>query len=139
MLCGQPAGNDGLRQTATFQMDSRVRAYAVLHEDTELLGRLSAGDNVALEAKYHTKCLVGMYSRARKDQFEGPEDIDKEREVSAIVFAELVLYIEETWLDEETARVFKLALPVQNGTNRSQARIDGPLHATQAKTPHPVP
>ena len=56
---GQLAGTDGLHQ-ATFQMDSRVRACAVLHEDTELLRRLSAGDMVALEAKYHTKRLMGL-------------------------------------------------------------------------------
>ena len=58
LFCGQPAGGtDGLHQAATFQMDSRVRACAVLLEETELLGRLGAGDMAALEAMYHTKCF----------------------------------------------------------------------------------
>ncbi|KAI0233264.1 hypothetical protein LSAT2_016441, partial [Lamellibrachia satsuma] len=71
-FCRQLAGTDGLHQTATFQMDSRVQPCAVLHEDTELLRRLSAGGMVALEAKYHTKRLMGLHSRARKAQSEGP-------------------------------------------------------------------
>ena len=95
-FCGQPAGTDSLYQAATFQTDSWVRACAVLLEDTELLGRLSARDMAALEAMYVTKSLVGLYNCVRKAQTEGPKDTDQEQEVSAIIFAELVLYIEET-------------------------------------------
>ena len=43
-----------------------MHACAVLLEDTELLAKLSTADTVALEAKYHTKCLVDLYNRARK-------------------------------------------------------------------------
>eukprot|EP00745_Piridium_sociabile_P019364 TRINITY_DN2926_c0_g1_i4.p2 TRINITY_DN2926_c0_g1~~TRINITY_DN2926_c0_g1_i4.p2 ORF type:complete len:268 (+),score=53.47 TRINITY_DN2926_c0_g1_i4:757-1560(+) len=108
-FCRQPAGTDGLHEVATFQMDSTVREWAALLEDTELLGRLSAGDMVAQEAKYHKKCLSVLHNRVRKAQSEGPKYKDKDREVSGIVFAELVLYIEEARLDEEIAPVFKLA------------------------------
>ena len=62
--------------------------------------------------KNHTNCLVGLYNRARKAKSEGPKDSHLS-EVSAIVFTELVLYIEETRLDEDTAPVFKLADLVQ--------------------------
>ena len=110
-FCRQPAGHDGLHDAATFQLDKRVCTSASLLQDTELLWRLSAGDMVALEAKYHTRCLVGLYNRARKANLEGLDDNGQGQAASAsgIVFAELFLYIEETRQDEETAPVFKLA------------------------------
>ena len=38
-----------------MQIDRRVRESAALVEDSMFLARLSAGDMVALKAKYHTK------------------------------------------------------------------------------------
>ena len=91
-------------------MDKRVRSCTTLLGDTELLGRLNAGDMVALEAKYHTQCLVGLYNHARKVRLEGIQDSYKEQATSAsqTAFAELVLYTDEMRLDEEPAPVFKL-------------------------------
>lgn len=63
-ICGESANtNERLCEGSTFQLDRRVRAIATLVEDTELLARMSAGDMVALEAKCHNKCLVGLYIR----------------------------------------------------------------------------
>ena len=103
-FCRQPAGHDGLCEAATFQLDHRVHTCATLLEDTELLRQLSAGDMVAIEAKYHIKCLVSLYNSARKANLEGLDDNGQGNaaSVSDIVFAELVLYIEETRQDEET-------------------------------------
>ena len=86
-----------------------MHSCATVLGDTELLGKLSAGDMVALEAKYHTKCLVRLHNNARKARLE--RNIYKEQATSAsqIAFAELALYIDEMRLDEETAPVFKLA------------------------------
>ena len=70
-FCGQPPGTSGLHEAATFQVDERVKNCAELLEDTILLAKLSVGDMVALEAKYHTKCLVGLYNRARKVKSKG--------------------------------------------------------------------
>ena len=50
-FCRQHAGNEGLHEAATFKLDNQVRTAATLLQDTELLGRLSAGDMVAIEAK----------------------------------------------------------------------------------------
>ena len=82
-LCRQPAGNEGLCEAI---------------QDTEILGRLSAGDMVGIEAKYHTRCLVGLYNRARKANLEGLEDNGQGHAVSTsgVVFAELMLYRDET-------------------------------------------
>ena len=92
-FCRQPAGTDGVHKVATFQMDSKVRDWATILEDTELLGRLSAGEMVTKDAKYHKKRLSVLHNRVRKAKSEGPKYKANEREVSGIVFA--VLYIEE--------------------------------------------
>ena len=98
IFCKQPAGNEGLHAAATFQLDNRVCPAATLLQDTELLGQLNAGDMVAIEAKYHTRCLLGLYNRARGAHLEGLEDNGQGHaaSTSGIVFAELVLYIDET-------------------------------------------
>ena len=36
--------------------------------DFKLLGKLSAGDMVALKKQYHKQCLVALYSRTRRQQ-----------------------------------------------------------------------
>ena len=59
-----------------------------------------------------------------------------EREVSGIVFAELVLYIEEARLDEETAQVFKVANLVELYQSRMQqlgVKLDTRVHSTRLK------
>lgn len=135
-FCGQPAGANSLRKAATFQMDRRVRACATLLGDTELLGRLSGGDMVALDAQYHPQCLIGLYNRTRKVQSTGPQDSDRERAMSAVVFAELVLYIEETRQDEETAPVFRLADLVHLYQSRMEqlgVQLDTRVHSTRLK------
>ena len=115
-------------------MDSKVRDWATILEDTELLGRLSAGDMVAQDAKYHKKCLSVLHNRVRKGESEGPKYKANEREVSGIVFA--VLYMEEARLDEETAQVFKLAYLVELYQSRMQQlriKLDTRVHYTLLK------
>ena len=86
-----------------------MRESAALLGDTLLLVILSMGDMVALEAKYHAKCLLALYNRARKVKTDAQQGTDRERELSGIVVAELVMYIEEAHLETSTAPVFKLA------------------------------
>uniref|UniRef100_UPI00358F83C1 uncharacterized protein n=1 Tax=Myxine glutinosa TaxID=7769 RepID=UPI00358F83C1 len=117
-------------------MDKRVRACATLLGDTELLGRLSGGDMIALDAQYHPRCLIGLYNRTRKAQSTGSQDTKQERAMSAVVFAELVLYIEETRQDEETAPVFRLADLVQLYQSRMEqlgVQLDTRVHSTRLK------
>ena len=49
-FCRNSPGNNAIHEAAIFQVSELVRACAVLLEDTEL---------VALEAKYHTKRVLG--------------------------------------------------------------------------------
>ena len=71
-FCRQPAGTDGVHEVATFQMDSKIRDWATILEDTELLGRLGAGDMVAQDAKYHKKCLSVLHIRVRRQSLRDP-------------------------------------------------------------------
>ena len=63
-FCGESAGKEGLDEGSTFQLDKNARRAATVMGDMQLLGRVSAGDIVALEAKYHTNCLLKLYNRA---------------------------------------------------------------------------
>ena len=137
-FCRQPAGNEGLREAATFKLDNRVRTAATLLQDTELLGRLSAGDMVAIEAKYHARCLLGLYHRVRKANLEGLEDNGQGHaaSTSGVVFAELVLYIEESRQHHESAPVFKLAELSQLYKSRMEqlgVEVDSRVHSTRLK------
>ena len=100
--CGKPAENSGC-QSATFEVDEQVKAYALLLEATELLTKLNSAYTVALKANYHTRYLVSLYKYAQKTKAEGYRDADEKEAVSGIAFVELVRYIKHTCqLDEET-------------------------------------
>ena len=59
-----------------------------------LLAKLEAGDMIALEAKYHRKCLVNLYNRARALD-RAASDEDYEAHLHGIALAELVAHIED--------------------------------------------
>ena len=65
-------------------------------QDEMLLAKLSAGDLVALEAKYHAPCLASLYKKAERVKEEGEEDETSPRLPEGIALAELVSFIEES-------------------------------------------
>ena len=55
-----------LHEVATFSnVDETVRRMATELKDTDLLAKLAGGDMVAIEAKYHTNCMVSLRNRCR--------------------------------------------------------------------------
>ena len=104
----QNHNNENLHNASTFQLDSRVRSIAIQLQDKTLLAKLSSGDMVALEAKYHATCLVSLYNRAtaQKPQVSGD---DHDSKCHGIAFAELIAYIEEKKSLDENVCIFKLA------------------------------
>ena len=64
-LCDEAAGSAGLHNASTYDIDMRVRKCAMELEDSSLLAKLAPGDMIALVAKYHRRCLVALYNRAR--------------------------------------------------------------------------
>ena len=88
----------------------RVKRYATKILDEKLLAKVSSGDLVANEAKYHAKCLVALYNAA--DRVKTSEQLGSYTvEVHyARTFAELIALIEDTLADrEERSFVFKLS------------------------------
>ena len=107
LFCDKSDGD--LHEASTKQIDEKVRKYATELRDSKLLAKLAAGsDMVAIDAVYHTKCIVAFYNRARRLYGE-TEDNKENRRQYAIAFAELVSYLEAFREVQDTLPVFTLA------------------------------
>ena len=82
-----------------METDKNVWRCATELGDTELLAKLSAGDMVAIEAKYHRNCLRALYNTITP---AAPKDEDEDR-LHGIAFAELVVFMEDMNADEDNA------------------------------------
>ena len=58
-FCDSPDGT--LHKVLTFQPEKRVWKCANILEDNAPLGKLSARDMIALDAMYHSPCLLNLY------------------------------------------------------------------------------
>ena len=81
-------------------MGKKVSECACELQDTALLAKLAAGHMIAIEAKYHNRCLCALYNRAR---LAPPMDNDGvEACMHGIAFAELVVFLENASSDENS-------------------------------------
>ena len=62
---------------------------------------------IAIEAKYHSKCLAALYNKARSDKQVCNESDDSH--LHGIAFAELVAFMEDFHMEQNISPVFKLA------------------------------
>ena len=69
-FCGKADQGSNLRQAMTVKLDQRVRQGASLLCDETLLAKLSEGDMVATEAKYHNTCLCSFYKKVKNNNKE---------------------------------------------------------------------
>lgn len=100
-----------LHSASTLEVDRRVRECASVINDNRLIGKLASGDMVAIEAKYHAKCLVGLYNQARKLKLSlNSENASsyKPIDIEELAFSELVAFIDES-LEVEEPAVLKLS------------------------------
>ena len=106
-FCGKHAAGDALCNASAFELDFCVRQCAHKLQYKPLLAKLSAGDLIAQEAKYHPQCLpLCMHDKAQ-DMKAQVSNVDNVNHGNA--FAGLVSYIEEVRMDSLVAPVFKLA------------------------------
>ena len=122
-FCSQQETKEKLREVCTCQVDYRERKCAHDLQDENLLAKLSAGDFIAQEAKYHAKCLTNLYysacAKVSQDQDASDDQICK-----GIALAEMISYIEEKRQDEDV-KVFRLADLVKLCTDRlNQLGVD---------------
>ena len=106
-FCSKGETTEKLREVCIFQLDYRVRKCAHDLQDEQLLAKLSSGDLIALEAKYHARCLASLYNKARGIITHEP-DASNDQTCKGIALAELISYIEEQRQDEGI-KVFRLA------------------------------
>ena len=95
-FCEKPGSEKNrLHEVSTFQVDSRVRTCALKLQDEHLIAKLSAGDLVALEAKYHGKCLASLYNKVQSSEKNGnDEDNGDVANISkGLALAELIAYM----------------------------------------------
>lgn len=98
-----------LHAASTLEVDQKVRECAFLLNDSKLIAKLSAGDLIAIEVRYHAKCLVGLYNRARQSNSPTTKHTVKSQvELDELAFAELIAYVDES-LEIENIAVLKLS------------------------------
>ena len=98
-----------------------------------MLARLSLGDMVAIDAVYHLSCMVKLRNRLRQQNIAKQKE-QRDGSVDALVFAELVGYIEETRLNEtnvppELAQMFASRMSELECENTGSCRV----HSTRLK------
>lgn len=106
-FCDEDDSSEPLHEACTFGMDAHVRKCAIELNDKQMLAKLSAGDLMAQEAKYHSRCLVNLYNKTRPSRSD-QEDTQSENIGHGIALAELIMYINESRTTDDVATVFKL-------------------------------
>lgn len=106
-FCEETTGK--LHRVSTFKVDANVRECAALLNDSKLLGKLSAGDMMAFDAMYHSKCLTMLYRKAAYVKNPPPGE-SQDSICQGLALAELILFIEDSRNnDSDDEPVFKLS------------------------------
>ena len=64
-LCEEEAQESSLRKAMTLNLNKRLKSCAETLQDRSLLAKLSVGDVIAQDMKYHPACLASLYNRER--------------------------------------------------------------------------
>lgn len=105
---GNKCDGQTLDSVSMLGLDNRVWECATLLNKERLLAKLSGGDLIALEAKYHTKCLSLLYRKAQYAKKEKEESEQPHHCLDGIALAQLVSYIEEFGTSSREFPTFKL-------------------------------
>ena len=96
-VCDEEEPKSDLRQVMTMNIDKRLNDCVQTLNDEKLLGKVSGGDAIAQELKYHSTCLVGLYNRERAHRHvEKQFQEGLQQDVYLLAFSELITYIVET-------------------------------------------
>ena len=99
-----------LHDFTSLTVDEKIRDMAKELEDFELLSRMSRGDLVAIDAKYHIGCLTkfrNSYRSLKRKEDNMDEDSLNEMMNESRAFVELTTYIEKSV--DEGILLFKLS------------------------------
>lgn len=99
-----------LRSFAMLETGENISKMALELGKFDLLGRMANGDLIAIEAKYHLRCLVGLRNEYRshcnKKIKDESEDTDRKIDES-VAFRELIEYIDQCM--EDGNHIFRLS------------------------------
>ena len=68
LFCDKDDRDMKLHLCQIFQVQRMIEEIAQEIGDTKVFAKLSAGDMIAIEAKYHCKCLAAYYKKKRNEQ-----------------------------------------------------------------------
>ena len=107
VLCEVEAQESSLRKAMTLNLNQRLRSCAETLQDRPLLVKLSVGDVIAQDMKYHPACLASLYNRERavksKQTAQCKSEKEGAKECDHIGLVELVTYIFEMHRNGEGA------------------------------------
>lgn len=97
IFCEKVAPASDLREASTTGLDKRLCDIAEMLGDGKLLARLTGGDVIAQEFKYHNVCLRALYNRERAHLRNlEKRDTKSQPDVYPMVISELVAYLVES-------------------------------------------
>ena len=84
-LCDKEAPPSSLGEAMTMKLNDRLKSCAETLQDKQLLAKLSTGDVIAQDLKYHPACLAALYNKERavKKRTEEQAQIDTDAEKEA--------------------------------------------------------
>ena len=97
-----------LHECQTLCLDAFVRKIALEMQNSKLISKLSEGDMVATEAKYHRQCLLKLYNNYRNFNKDKYTNKYEEEFVVGLAMSEVIYFIEENVRDSTIAPVFLL-------------------------------
>ena len=97
IFCEQEHEIEQLSSVQTFEQDSNIRTMATDLQDVEIMARISGGDLIAIEAKYHLSFLTKLRNRHRSFQRKLKHQTMKKGDNVAKyhAFEELLQFIED--------------------------------------------
>ena len=78
-FCDDDESKEDMHECLSIRLSDRVNGMAQDLRDLKIIGKLSEGDMVATEAKYHSKCLLSYFNKHRQHKSrteESGEDCD---------------------------------------------------------------
>ena len=107
-FCSEGNESGDLHSFSCLPTDYAIRRYAILLEDKQLIAKLSTGDLIAQEAKYHRICLTRLYNKGRCALQKRNNANSDQHVKEGLALAELISYITESYTNEKK-HIFRLA------------------------------
>ena len=91
-ICDENNEKEELHTCSTKDLNKHVWQWTTELGESKVIAKLSEGDMVAIERKYHKKCLTSLYNRFRKHQQQS-QGGKKEAEILRNIEGELNYFL----------------------------------------------